>query len=78
MIKKSVKIYVITCLIALLSYACCNEEFRIVGNGFMSVRDMNSNEIFTGEEVAVVTGKFEIGLSLETESTQAFYDLGLI
>ena len=78
-LKKAVGIYSAFLLVSVINYACCGDtNFRITGNGDISVFDMKTGNSYIGDAEGVVTGAFNITVSHKTEAVAALPYLNFI
>lgn len=65
-LKKIFILYSSLLTLSIISYACCEENFEIVGNGEIKAYDFKSSKYYSNETTGLITGAFNIEVSHET------------
>ncbi len=77
-LKKTFFIYFVMISFTVIMYSCCDENYRIVGNGSIAIYDLTTSGYFDNDSVGIVTGRFTIEMNPELEMAAVHMKSGLI
>lgn len=64
-IKRTLNIYMIFVLLSVITNACCETNYQIIGNGNITVYDFKSAKTFTEDTIGTIIGGFKIDVNHE-------------
>ncbi len=77
-IKRTLTIYMIFVLLSVITNACCETNYQIIGNGSITAYDFESTETFTEDIIGTIIGGFRIDVNHETMIAETDFDFNFI
>ena len=77
-IYRALTVYFIFLLLSVITTACCEENYRIIGSGMIKAINLETGEIFEDSSIGTITNRFRIDWEIETMISESFFDLNFI
>lgn len=65
-LKKALILYSSVFTLSFISYACCEDNFEIIGNGEIKAYDFKTSKYYSNDATGLITGAFKIEVNHET------------